>query len=119
MEKQKRVKYTPEFKIMVVKAVKQRHLSYEGAAREFGINPNDPHNGRKTVRLWVSIFDEFGEVGLSCRRASSKAAVKQNAVPTKPISPEQSKRLSQLEEENELLRAEIAYLKKLKALLSK
>ena len=52
-------RYTPEFKRMVVEAMKKEHLSIYAAMQEFGINDH------KIIERWERIYWEEGPEGLA------------------------------------------------------
>ena len=96
-------KYTGEFKQMVVETMRKEKLSYREAMREFGIGD---HNA---VAKWERIYLEEGPEGLYIERRGRK-------------STERPKKLDKAVEEDliaevQRLRAENAYLKKLRALV--
>jgi transposase-like protein len=100
--------YSPEFKIAVVKAIREQHLSYKAAVREFEINSNGD-NGKNIVKRWERIYLEEGEAGLKEEKRGRKSTGR-----PKKIKPEVGE---DLVAENLRLRAEVAYLKKLDALV--
>ncbi len=104
-------RYTAEFKIMVVKAMHNKRLSYVETARIFEIP-----NGDKTVAKWERIYLEEGEEGLRIERRGRACS----AGGTRKGRPPKLKK--EIEEdliaEVQRLRAENAYLKKLNALVA-
>jgi len=107
-KKMKKQFYSVQFKLDVLKFRKQTGASYQDTAIEF--NMNNP----SLIVNWNSKFLKEGIEGLQVK-------VKERpSMPKKPKSTtnKQEKVMSreeQLERENELLRLEVAYLKKLKA----
>ena len=95
--------YSPELKKQVLDAVHDQHLTYKEAAREFGIS------SASCVRRWDEILSAEGLEGLQPKKRGPKE--KDYTQPPKWNSVED------LLTENERLRAEVAYLKKLKALV--
>lgn len=96
-------KYTGEFKQMVVETMRKENLSYREATREFGIGD---HNA---VAKWERIYLEEGPEGLYIERRGRKSTGR-------------PKKLDKAVEEDliaevQRLRAENAYLKKLRALV--
>ncbi|MEG2626148.1 MAG: helix-turn-helix domain-containing protein [Christensenella sp.] len=101
-------RYTLEFKVMVVEAMRNEGLSYCETARQFEV-------GDKRVAAWERIYLTEGPEGLAIERRGRASA----ASGTKKGRP--AKLPKQIEEdliaENQRLRAEVAYLKNLQALV--
>jgi len=97
-------KYTGEFKQMVVETMRKEGLSYREAARQFEIADH------KRVAIWERIYLEEGPEGLYVDRRGRKSTGR----PTKQLKPEVEEDLIA---ELQRLRAENAYLKKLRALI--
>lgn len=97
-------KYTGEFKQHVVETMHREKLSDCETARQFGINCH------KSVSLWERIYLEEGPGGLYIERRGSR-----NKGLRHVILPKQTE--DDLIAEVQRLRAENAYLKKLKALV--
>lgn len=96
-------KYSGEFKQEVVEAMRAENLSYRGAAERFEI-PN-----HERVRQWERIYLEEGAVGLYIERRGRSS---------KGRMPKLDKQIEEdLIAENQRLRAEVAYLKNLQALV--
>ena len=96
-------RYTPEFKRMVVEAMKKEHLSVRSAMKEFEINDH------KIIERWERIYLEEGPEGLAIERRGRRSTGR-------------PKKLSKEVEEDLLaevqrLRAENEYLKNLQALV--
>lgn len=107
-KKQTKQVYSVQFKVDVLHFMKQTGASYQDTAIEFGMN--EP----SIIVRWNREFLAEGVKGLkesAKGRPSMSKKPKANPIKTeKPLSREE-----QLERENELLRLEVAYLKKLKA----
>ena len=101
--------YTGEFKQKVVEDVRNNHLSYHEAMKTYGIA------GKMTIQKWERIYLEEGPEGLYVdRRGISNEA----SGTRKGRKPNLDKQVSEdLIAENQRLRAEVAYLKKLNALV--
>lgn len=99
-------KYTGEFKQMVVETMRKEGLSYREAARQFGIS----EHGR--VASWERTYLEEGPEGLYIERRGRNNHG--GGRPAKQLKPEVEEDLIA---EVQRLRAENAYLKKLRALV--
>jgi transposase-like protein len=104
--RQSRASYTFEFKLDVVRKA-QEGASYQQLAEDFGLP-----SGR-TVQGWVQRYNRLGEDGLE-PKPKGRQPKEPGAPPDAPA--EELTDLQRLEQENLRLRAENAYLKKLRAL---
>lgn len=105
-KKQTKQVYSVQFKGDVLHFMKRTGASYQDTAIQFEMN--DP----SLIARWNREFLAEGVKGLK-ERAKGRPSMSKKPKPDKPekaLSREQ-----QLEQENELLRLEVAYLKKLKA----
>ena len=96
-------KYTGEFKQMVVETMRKEGLSYREAARQFEISEHS------RVASWERIYLEEGPEGLYIERRGKKSTGR-----PKKLKPEVEEDLIA---EVQKLRAENAYLKKMRALV--
>ena len=96
-------KYTGEFKQMVVETMRKEGLSYQETERQFELSSGRASN-------WERIYLEEGPEGLYVERRGRKSTGR----PPKQMKPEVEEDLIA---ELQRLRAENAYLKKLKALV--
>ena len=96
-------KYTGEFKQMVVETMRKELLSYQETARRFEVRSDTQ------VKNWERIYLEEGPEGLYIERRGRKSTGRQ-----KKLKPEVEENLIA---EVQRLRAENAYLKKLRALV--
>ena len=97
-------KYSGEFKQMVVETMQKEGLSYREAARRFEVSEHD------RIISWERIYLEEGPEGLYIERRGRKSTGR----PPKQLKPEVEEDLIA---EVQRLRAENAYLKKLRALI--
>jgi len=102
-------RYTGEFKQRVIEDLRENHLSYGEAMRKYGIA------GKNSIQKWERIYVEEGSGGLYIeRRGRGNAA----SGVRKGRKPNLDKKAGEdLIAENQRLRAEVAYLKKLNALV--
>ncbi len=100
--------YSVQFKLDILKFMKQTGASYQDTAIQF--NMNNP----TLITNWNRKFLQEGIEGLK-EKVKGRPPMSKNPK-IKVIKPESTmSREEQLEHENELLRLEVAYLKKLKA----
>ena len=107
--------YSPEFKISVIMDMREHHLGYCETARKYDLG--DPRKGSSVHMLqrWERIFLEEGAEGLMKERRgrACKASGTRKGRP-----PKLEKKVEEdLIAENQRLRMEIDYLKKLSALV--
>ncbi|MDR0904140.1 MAG: helix-turn-helix domain-containing protein [Ruminococcus sp.] len=100
--------YSAEFKIAVVKAMREQHLGYTEVGRMFEI-ARSPHHGDTAIRRWERIYLEEGEEGLMEEKRGRKSTGR-----PKKLKPEVEEDLIA---EVQRLRTEVEYLKKLDALV--
>lgn len=106
--KRKKEVYPVQFKVDVLHFMKQTGASYQDTAIQFKMN------NPSLIVNWNSIFQKQGVEGL-LEKVKGRPSMSKKP---KSISSKQKNEFSreeQLERENELLRLEVAYLKKLKA----
>ena len=110
--------YSSEFKISVIMDMREHHLGYRETVRKYWNIPRGQDlNYIKTVQRWERIFLEEGAEGLMKDRRGR--ACKASGV-RKGRPPKLEKRIEEdLIAENQRLRMEIEYLKKLDALVQK
>ena len=112
---QKRKTYSPEFKITVILDMREHHLGYAETMRKYF-----PERESKNISMllrWERVYLEEGAEGLMKERrgkASSADGVRKGRPPKLDKKTEED-----LIAENQWLRMEIEYLKKLDALVQK
>ena len=111
----KNKQYTAEFKISVIMAMREHHLGYCETARKYDIGDPKLGGAVHTIQRWERIFLEEGAEGLMKERRgrACKASGTRKGRP-----PKLDKKIEEdLIAENQRLRMEIDYLKKLSALV--
>ena len=96
-------RYTPEFKILVVETMQKEKLSYSETARQFEVN--DHHR----IQAWERTYRMEGPEGFSVERRGRSSKGRAAKLPPKVEE--------DLLAEVQRLRAEVAYLKNLQALV--
>jgi transposase len=108
--------YSAEFKIGVIMDMREHHLSYNETARKYwDISKGQEHNYQKQIQRWERIYLEEGAEGLMKERrgrACSASGTRKGRPPKLDKKVEED-----LIAENQRLRMEIEYLKKLSALV--
>ena len=111
-------KYSAEFKIGVIIDMREHHLSYNETIRKYwDISRGQEHNYQKQIQRWERIYLEEGAEGLMKERrgrACSASGTRKGRPPKLDKKVEED-----LIAENQRLRMEIEYLKKLDALVQK
>ena len=115
MSKKQRT-YSAEFKISVIMDMREHHLGYRETVRKYwDIEKGQENNYTKRLHLWERIFLEEGADGLMKERRGR--ACKESGT-RKGRPPKLDKKVEEdLIAENQRLRMEIEYLKKLSALV--
>ena len=111
--------YSAEFKIGVIMDMREHHLNYHETVRKYwGIEEsNNGDSKRNIVQRWERIYLEEGAEGLMKERRSRAGAASGTK---KGRPPKLDKKVEEdLIAENQRLRMEIEYLKKLDALVQK
>lgn len=104
--------YTSEFKLHVIQYRQINRLSYKETANIFKISRGC------TIANWQRIYSEKGFEGLSRPIGRSKKVPEQvKDEPAKKLKESEKEELIRLREENQYLKASIAYQKKLNALV--
>ena len=115
MSKKQR-KYSSEFKICVIMDMREHHLGYRETVRKYwDVSQGQEENYKNIVKRWERIFLEEGAEGLMKERRgrACKASGSNKGRPPKL----ERKVEEDLIAENQRLRMEIEYLKKLSALV--
>ena len=107
--------YSAEFKISVIMDMREHHLGYRETARKYEMVNNSYGGAISTLQRWERIFLEEGAEGLMKERrgrACSASGTRKGRPPKLDKKVEED-----LIAENQRLRMEIEYLKKLSALV--
>ena len=107
--------YSPEFKIRVIMDMREHHLGYCETARKYDLGAPKKGTCVHTLQRWERIFLEEGAEGLMKERRgrACKASGSNKGRP-----PKHDRKVEEdLIAENQRLRMEIEYLKKLSALV--
>ena len=110
-------KYSPEFKIRVIMDMREHRLSYHETVRKYELGNDQTGGARLMIQRWERIFLEEGAEGLMKERRgrACKASGSNKGRP-----PKLDRKVEEdLIAENQRLRMEIEYLKKLDALVQK
>ena len=111
----KQKKYSPEFKISVIMDMREHRLGYRETARKYNLVRQSESSAATMVQRWERIYLEEGAEGLMKERRgrASAASGKRRGRP-----PKLDKKVEEdLIAENQRLRMEIEYIKKLSALV--
>ena len=105
--------YSPEFKIRVIMDMREHRLSYHETVRKYELGNDQTGGARLMVQRWERIFLEEGAEGLMKERRGKNNTSGKRGRPPK-LNPKVEEDLIA---ENQRLRMEIEYLKKLSALV--
>ena len=112
---QKQKKYSAEFKIGVIMDMREHHLSYHETVRKYELGNDQTGGARLMLQRWERIYLEEGAEGLMKERRGRACSASGTR---KGRSPKLDKKVEEdLIAENQRLRMEIEYLKKLSALV--
>lgn len=109
----KQRKYSPEFKISVIMDMREHKLGYNETIRKYWEDGLVSNHFRQ-IKLWERIFLEEGTEGLMKERRGRACSASGTR---KGRPPKLDKKEEDLIAENQRLRMEIEYLKKLSALV--
>ena len=115
--KRKNKSYSAEFKISVIMDMREHHLSYHETARKYlgASTHSEESHYMKTLHRWERIYLEEGAEGLMNERRGRASGANGTR---KGRRPKLDKKVEEdLIAENQRLRMEIDYLKKLSALV--
>ena len=111
----KQKKYSSEFKIRVIMDMREHRLGYRETARKYKLTVSSEASAANMVQRWARIFLEEGAEGLMKERRG-KACKASGSNKGRP--PKLDRKVEEdLIAENQRLRMEIEYLKKLSALV--
>lgn len=107
--------YSAEFKIGVIMDMREHHLSYHETVRKYELGNDQTGGARLMLQRWERIYLEEGAEGLMKERRGRACST---GGARKGRSPKLDKKVEEdLIAENQRLRMEIEYLKKLSALV--
>lgn len=107
--------YSTEFKVNVIMDMREHHMGYRETARKYSLVRQSEASAASMVQRWERIFLEEGAEGLMKERRG-KACSASGTRKGRP--PKLDKKVEEdLIAENQRLRMEIEYLKKLSALV--
>ena len=110
---QKQKKYSAEFKIGVIIDMREHRLSYHETVRKYELGNDKQGGARRMLQRWERLYLEEGAEGLvKERRGKSNTSSRRGRPPKLDRKVEED-----LIAENQRLRMEIEYLKKLSALV--
>ena len=111
-------KYSAEFKIGVIMDMREHHMGYRETVRKYwDVSKGQEANYKNAVQRWERIYLEEGAEGLMKERRGRAGAASGTK---KGRPPKLDKKVEEdLIAENQRLRMEIEYLKKLDALVQK
>jgi transposase len=109
-------RYSAEFKIRAILDMRTNHLGYNETVYKYWDVKNsvEAHNHLKTLKLWERIYLEEGEEGFMEEKRGRARGPGKGGPRKQPLPPDL---VSDLIEENQQLRMEIEYIKKLSALV--
>ena len=111
--------YSTEFKLKVVTDIQRNNLSFSEIRRKYFPYAKSYRN-LKFVKKWIMIYEIEGVKGLMVERRGSIKGSKTKKKPViKDFNNNSNVTMKELLEENERLRAENEFLKKLDALIQK
>ena len=111
----KNKKYSAELKIRAIMDMRENHLSYHETVRKYDLGNEQTGGARMMLQKWERIYLEEGAEGLMKERrgrACSASGTRKGRAPKLDKKVEED-----LIAENQRLRMEIEYLKKLSALV--
>lgn len=107
--------YSAEFKIGVIMDMREHHLSYHETVRKYELGNDQTGGARLMLQRWERIYLEEGAEGLMKERRGRACSA---GGTRKGRSPKLDKKVEEdLIAENQRLRMEIEYFKKLSALV--
>jgi len=112
---QKFKKYSPEFKLSVILDMREHHLGFRETARKYNLTILSESSAASMVQRWERIYLEEGAEGLMKERRSKASAANGTRKGRPPKLDKKDE--EDLIAENQRLRMENEYLKKLNALV--
>lgn len=119
MKKDKRVrgiykKVPDDIKIKVCKDHYDNHMSYQELGKKYNLYTKSGELMESTMLGWFRLYRKMGETAFLIHRQGNRSQYGKDGEPT---SEKAKKRIKELREENEKLRLQVEYLKKLNALV--
>ena len=119
MKKDKRVrgiykKVPDDIKIKVCKDHYDNHMSYQELGKKYNLYTKSGELMESTMLGWFRLDRKMGEAAFLMHRQGNRSQYGKYGEPT---SEKAKKRIKELREENEKLRLQVEYLKKLNALV--
>lgn len=102
--------YSAEFKISVIMDMRENHLGYCETVRKYSLGSTRSGGAIQILQRWERIYLEEGELGLMTERRGRKSTGRPKKKWDKSVEED-------LIAENQRLRMELEYLKKLSALV--
>lgn len=107
--------YSTEFKVNVIMDMREHHMGYRETARKYSLVRQSEASAASMVQRWERVFLEEGAEGLMKERRGKACSASGTR---KGRAPKLDKKVEEdLIAENQRLRMEIEYLKKLSALV--
>lgn len=107
-------KFSDDVKLQVCKDHYENHLSYQELAKKYQLYSKTGKMMMSQMLAWFRIYRDLGDNGFKVHRQGNRTKY---GVDGTPKDPKLNKRWRELREENEKLKLQVEYLKKLNALV--